>query len=111
MMPKNAIPSRVEAIVSAWKTPLCVSTVPAGRIASRANVPRMYAAAIRTPEPRMARGNVLWGSRTSSLIVEQSSSAVNANAICGQKFTVPQFHTGSMFDHVKCVTEPCVRHR
>ena len=91
----------------AWNTPLFGSTDSAGRIASSAKVPAIYAIAIKTPEPKIARGKVLCGSRTSSLIVEQSSSPLNANAICGQKFTVSQFHTGRMFDHVKCVTEPC----
>ncbi len=58
----------------------------------------------------MARGKVLRGSRTSSLMVETSSNPVNANASCGQKFTESQFHRGHMPAQVKCVTEPCARH-
>jgi hypothetical protein len=59
------------------------------------------------PEPNIARGNVLRGSRTSSLIVETSSKPANANAICGQKFTVFQSQCGQMLLPVNCVTEPC----
>src|SRR5208282_5222470 len=62
------------------------------------------------PEPKIARGNVLRGSRTSSLMAEHNSNPANANAICGQKFTVPKFQTGSMLDHVKCTCGPLVRH-
>ena len=66
----------------------------------------MYISAISAPAPNTARGSVRRGSRTSSLIADTSSSPVNANAICDQKFTVSQFHVGIMFFNVKCVAEP-----
>src|SRR5271156_4453279 len=37
---------------------------------------------------------------------DTSSSPLNANAICGQKFTVSQSQCGCMLLQVKCVTEP-----
>ena len=70
----------------------------------------MYISAISAPEAKIARGNVRCGSRTSSLIAETSSRPVNANAICGQKFTVSQSQCGSIAAHVKCVTDPCRAH-
>ena len=58
------------------------------------------------PEPRIARGKVFRGFFTSSLIDETSSSPPNANAICGQKFTVSQFQCGWMLLQVNCVVDP-----
>ena len=62
-------------------------------------------------DPTIARGNVVRGLRISSLMDDANSSPLNANAIFGQKFNVFQFHCGRMFIHVKCVADPCVRHR
>ena len=70
----------------------------------------MYATAITIPDPKIARGNVFRGSRISSLIDDTSSIPVNANAICGQKFTVSQSQCGRMLLQVKCVTDPCRCH-
>src|SRR5438445_9938837 len=67
----------------------------------------MYIAAINAPAAYTARGKVRCGSRTSALIAETSSRPVNAKAICDQKFTVSQFHTGITLPKLKCVTEPC----
>src|SRR5437899_2915138 len=67
----------------------------------------MYIPAISTPDAYTARGSVFCGLRTSWLIAETSSSPLNANAICDQKFTVSQFQTGNMLAGVKCVTGPC----
>src|SRR4029077_17892371 len=74
------------------------------------NVPMTYIAAIRAAAVSAARGSVFLGSRISPLIAETNSSPVNANAICDQKFTVSQFQVGIMFDHVNCVTDPCLSH-
>src|SRR5947209_7175731 len=46
----------------------------------------MYIAAISAPAANTARGKVRQGSFTSALIAETSSSPVNANAICDQKY-------------------------
>ena len=81
----------------------------AGTSERMAKVPTMYIRAIRAPAPKTARGSVLRGSRTSSLMAETSSSPVKAKAICDQKLTVSQFHVGSMFWTVKCVAEPCLK--
>src|ERR1700724_57915 len=64
--------------------------------------------AISPPEAKIALGRLRCGSRTSSLSAETSSSPVNANAMCDQKFTVSQFQCGSIAATVKCVTEPCL---
>src|SRR5207249_8145151 len=50
---------------------------------------------------RSARGSVRRGSRISALIADTSSSPVNANAICDQKFTVSQLQCGIIFAQVK----------
>src|SRR6059036_3157820 len=47
----------------------------------------MYISAITAPAQSAARGSVRLGSRISALIADTSSSPVNANAICDQKFT------------------------
>ncbi len=73
-------------------------------------VPTIYISAISAPAPSAARGSVRLGSRISPLIADTSSSPVNANAICDQKFTVSQFHVGIMLAQVKCVTEPLRMH-
>src|SRR5882762_6966624 len=71
----------------------------------------MYIPAIIIPDAYTARGSVFCGLRTSWLIAETSSSPLNANAICDQKFTVSQFQTGNMLARVNCVTDPCFTHR
>jgi hypothetical protein len=92
--------------VMAWNTPEVGEASSAGTSTSTATVPAMYMSAINAPAAKTARGSVRRGSRTSALIAETSSSPVNANAICDQKLTVSQFHTGRMFAQVNCVTEP-----
>src|SRR5467141_4117741 len=109
--PSAPIFSAIDPAVIAWNTPLVVDTSAAGTNASTATVATMYVPAISTPDAYTARGSVFCGSRTSWLIAETSSSPLNANAICDQKFTVSQFQTGNMLDHVKCVTDPCFIHR
>src|SRR5213078_1707386 len=89
---------------------LVVDTSAAGTKASTATVATIYIPAISIPDAYTARGSVFCGLRTSWLIADTSSSPVNANAICDQKFTVSQFHTGIMLDHVNRVTEPCRSH-
>src|SRR5258708_16693423 len=95
----------------AWKTHEVGETSWAGTNASTATVPTIYISAISAPAANTARGSVRRGSRTSALIVETSSNPVNANAICDQKLTVSQFHTGKMFAQVNRVTEPWRSHR
>src|SRR6266478_3618604 len=109
--PSAPIFSAIDPAVIAWNTPLVVDTSAAGTNASTATVATMYIPAISTPDAYTARGSVFCGSRTSWLIAETSSSPLNANAICDQKFTVSQFQTGNMFDYVKWVTGPCFAHR
>ena len=64
-------------------------------------------AAIRLPDPKMARGRVRRGSLISSLIMDAISRPVKANASCGQKLTVSQSQCGTRLAHVNCVTDPC----
>src|ERR1700688_5013891 len=104
--PTAAILSTVEPSAMAWNTPLFGSTVSLGSIVSTATVPTIYMSAINPPDAKIARGNVRCGFFTSSLIAETSSSPANANASCGQKFTVSQFQCGIIAATVKCVTDP-----
>src|SRR6267143_4174297 len=110
-IPNAPIFSAIDPTVIAWNTPLVVDTSAAGTKANTATVATIYIPAISTPDAYTARGSVLCGSRTSWLIAETSSSPLNANAICDQKFTVSQFHTGNMLARVNCVTGPCFTHR
>src|SRR6266436_4241933 len=88
-----------------------VETSAGGTRAITAIVPTIYMTAISTPAANTARGSVLCGSRISWLMAETSSRPVNAKAICDQKFTVSQFHTGKTFVQVRCVAEPCRSHK
>src|SRR6202030_2281090 len=92
-------------------TPEVAETSGAGTNTSTAAVPTMYISAISAPAANTARGSVRRGSRISALIADTSSRPVNAKAICDQKFTVSQFQCGSMFETVKCVTDPWRGHR
>src|SRR5882762_9435802 len=105
-IPTNPIFNATDPIVIAWNTPLFASTSPAGTSDSNENVQMMYMAAINAAAVNAARGRVRLGSRISPLIAETSSSPVNANAICDQKFTVSQFQVGIMPATVKCVADP-----
>src|SRR6267378_2034444 len=90
-----ALPTVTTTAATIPNTPLVADTSAAGTKANTATVATMYIPAISTPDAYTARGSVLCGLRTSWLIAETSSSPLNANAICDQKFTVSQFHTGN----------------
>src|ERR1700733_14875389 len=108
-MPRNPTPRATEPSVTAWKTPLVGEMSAAGASTSTAIVATIYIPAIMMLEPNNARGNVRCGSRISSLIADTSSSPVNANAICDQKFTVSQFQCGHTVAQVNWVTDPCLK--
>src|SRR5258708_596660 len=107
IIPRSANFNTPDATVSAWYAPESTYTFVLSRMTRTAHVPAIYITAISKPDIHVARARVRRGSRISSLIADASSSPVNAKAICGQKFTVSQFHTGQMFDQVKWVADPC----
>src|SRR5260370_36059388 len=83
----------------------------AGTHARPPTAPTMYLPVINPPDAYTARGSVFCGLRTSWLSADTSSSPLNANAICDQKFTVSQFQTGNILARVNCVTAPCFTHK